>query len=151
MSHSQEFIETLYEYNLWADRKIISSLEENKDHINEKVVRLFSHVLNAQIFWYSRILKKEISIKVWDTYNLETLGERYIDNLKHIDFILKNYALDELIEYKNTKGIPFENSIGDILFHLFNHGNYHRGQINMELRQLGIEPPAIDFIFFRRG
>jgi len=30
--------------------------------------------------------------------------------------------------------------------HLLNHQSYHRGQITTLLRQLGIQPPEVDFL-----
>ncbi|MBI4466872.1 MAG: DinB family protein [Acidobacteria bacterium] len=32
------------------------------------------------------------------------------------------------------------------LFHLVNHQTYHRGQVTTLLRQLGAQPPAVDFL-----
>jgi uncharacterized damage-inducible protein DinB len=31
---------------------------------------------------------------------------------------------------------------------LVNHGTYHRGQVTMAVRQLGITPPGIDFLAY---
>lgn len=145
------FIQSLCDYNLWADNKILTALEEHEENINQRVIDLYSHILNAQIFWYSRVMKKEITINVWDTYPLSEFRSLHEDNLKHIKFIMANYDLDERINYQSTPGETYINSIRDILFHLFNHGIHHRGQINSELKKLGIEPPAIDYIYFRRN
>ena len=32
------------------------------------------------------------------------------------------------------------------LYHFLNHQSYHRGQVTDKLRQLGVKPPAIDFV-----
>ena len=32
------------------------------------------------------------------------------------------------------------------MFHLVNHGTYHRGQVTTLLRQLGAEAPGLDFL-----
>jgi uncharacterized damage-inducible protein DinB len=40
-------------------------------------------------------------------------------------------------------------SIGDVLFHIVNHENYHRGQIIMTLQRMGIDPPNFDFILLK--
>jgi uncharacterized damage-inducible protein DinB len=50
------------------------------------------------------------------------------------------------IAYANLKGEPFSNTLGDILAHLPIHGQHHRGQVNADLRAIGVNPPAIDFI-----
>ena len=33
-----------------------------------------------------------------------------------------------------------------VLLHVINHQTYHRGQITTLIRQLGIQPPAIDLL-----
>lgn len=37
-------------------------------------------------------------------------------------------------------------SLGETLLQVAMHSTYHRGQVNMHLRQLGAEPPLTDFI-----
>jgi uncharacterized damage-inducible protein DinB len=39
--------------------------------------------------------------------------------------------------------------ISDALFQIFNHENYHRGQIIMTLQRMGIDPPNFDFILLK--
>jgi uncharacterized damage-inducible protein DinB len=38
-------------------------------------------------------------------------------------------------------------TIGQILFHVFNHETYHRAQISMALQMAGIDPPNFDYVF----
>lgn len=60
-------------------------------------------------------------------------------------------ALDEVIEYKNTKGTPNAFALGDMLLHVTNHGVHHRAQAVNMLRHLGAEipKPGLDYIFYR--
>ncbi|MES2459254.1 MAG: DinB family protein [Armatimonadota bacterium] len=37
----------------------------------------------------------------------------------------------------------------DILFHILNHENYHRGQVVMALQRLGIDPPNFDYVLLK--
>ena len=37
----------------------------------------------------------------------------------------------------------------DILFHIINHENYHRGQVVMALQRLGIDPPNFDYVLLQ--
>jgi uncharacterized damage-inducible protein DinB len=39
-----------------------------------------------------------------------------------------------------------EHSLGETLLQVVMHSTYHRGQVNMQLRQLEVEPPLTDFI-----
>ena len=59
----KQFLFDLLKYNVWADKAILETVELNQDRVNSRILILISHLLNAQIFWYSRVLKKEIKIK----------------------------------------------------------------------------------------
>jgi uncharacterized damage-inducible protein DinB len=37
----------------------------------------------------------------------------------------------------------------DMLFHILNHENYHRGQVISALQRLGIDPPNFDYILLK--
>ena len=55
------------------------------------------------------------------------------------------------ISYKNLKGESFENEVEPLLYHLVNHGTYHRGQVTTMLRELGVTHLAsTDIIFYLR-
>ena len=56
--------------------------------------------------------------------------------------------LKKIIAYTNLKGNPYRYPLWQILQHLVNHSTYHRGQIITMLRQLGVQPPATDFLVF---
>jgi uncharacterized damage-inducible protein DinB len=49
--------------------------------------------------------------------------------------------------YKNTKGEKCVNTYIEVVLELISHGAHHRGQIELLLRQAGLEPPiSTDFI-----
>ena len=60
-------------------------------------------------------------------------------------------ALAEPIEYTNSAGLTFQTACGDILIHVALHGQYHRGKINLLLRQAGADPAPADYIGYVRG
>jgi uncharacterized damage-inducible protein DinB len=37
----------------------------------------------------------------------------------------------------------------DILFHMVNHDNYHRGQVVMALQRFGVDPPNFDYVLLK--
>ena len=41
---------------------------------------------------------------------------------------------------------PRTPTLGETILQLANHSTYHRGQINTRLRELGAEPPLVDYI-----
>lgn len=139
----------LFEYTYHFNREMIKIISENITKVDEKTVSLINHTLNAQQIWNSRILSEK-SFEVWQINPFESLdGINHQNFLKSIDIIQKS-DLDKKIEYQNSRGTNFENSIFEMLFHAINHSTYHRGQINSLLKQNGIEPLLTDYIFYKR-
>lgn len=58
---------------------------------------------------------------------------------------------ERLVGYSSTEGRAWANSVGEILLHLFAHGQYHRGQIALLLGRLGVKSPATDYIIRARN
>jgi len=46
----------------------------------------------------------------------------------------------------NWKGETWTYLLWLAVFHVLNHQSYHRGQVTMQLRLLGFEPPQVDFL-----
>jgi len=55
------------------------------------------------------------------------------------------------VTYTNSAKREFSTALGDILVHVALHGQYHRGKVNLLLRENGLEPVPADFIAFVRG
>ncbi|ASE61371.1 damage-inducible protein DinB [Chryseobacterium indologenes] len=139
----------LFEYTHHFNAEMIKVISENRKLIDDKTISLINHTLNAQQIWNARILG-ESTFEVWQINPLESLQEIDHKNfLKSID-IISNLDLDKRIEYQNSRGTKFENSIFEMLFHAVNHSTYHRGQINSLLKQNGLAPILTDYIFYKR-
>lgn len=139
----------LFDYTYHFNKEMIRVISENISKVDKKIIGLINHTLNAQQIWNSRILGEE-SFEVWQINPFENLSEINLQNhLKSVD-IIRNSDLDKTIEYQNSKGIKFQNSIFEILFQAINHSTYHRGQINFLFKQSGIEPILTDYIFYKR-
>ncbi|AZB17043.1 damage-inducible protein DinB [Chryseobacterium indologenes] len=139
----------LFEYTHHFNAEMIKVISENRKLIDDKTISLINHTLNAQQIWNARILG-ESTFEVWQINPLKSLQEIDHKNfLKSID-IISNLDLDKRIEYQNSRGTKFENSIFEMLFHAVNHSTYHRGQINSLLKQNGLAPILTDYIFYKR-
>lgn len=145
----QEKLIDLFEYTYHFNREMIKVISENITEVDEKTVSLINHTLNAQQIWNSRILGEK-SFEVWQINPFEDLEEINHHNLKKSIDIIQKSDLDKKIQYQNSKGTKFENSIFEMLFHAINHSTYHRGQINSLLKQNGIDPLLTDYIFYKR-
>jgi uncharacterized damage-inducible protein DinB len=59
-------------------------------------------------------------------------------------------AGERVIEYRTFKGDAFTGRLAPLVQHVTNHGSYHRGQVAVFLRQLGLKPPVTDLVAFDR-
>lgn len=139
----------LFEYTHHYNHEIIRLISENISIIDEKTISLINHTLNAQQIWNARITGEE-PFEVWQINPFENLQAINDHNLSKSIEVVNNSDLDKRIEYRNSKGTKFGNSIFEMLFHAINHSTYHRGQINLLLKQNGIEPLLTDYIFYKR-
>ncbi|MBL7901203.1 MAG: damage-inducible protein DinB [Bacteroidia bacterium] len=144
------FFLELFEYNRAANEAFITLLNANEKQLNEKCVSLINHIINAHHIWNNRIEKKELAYGVWEIHKFTDL--KLLNNGNHAmsKELLTDYSLENKVDYINTKGELFSNSVRDILFHVINHSNYHRAQIATTLKSLGIEPPKSDYIVYKR-
>jgi len=139
----------LFEYTYHFNNEMIIIISENISKVDEKIISLINHTLNAQQVWNSRILNEE-SFQVWQINSFEKLEVINNQNFQASIEIIENSDFDQRIEYQNSKGTKFENTIFEMLFQAINHSTYHRGQINSLLKQNGIEPVLTDYIFYKR-
>jgi uncharacterized damage-inducible protein DinB len=65
--------------------------------------------------------------------------------------LLDTIALESTVNYSNSKGAHFQNSVRDVFYHIINHSSYHRAQIATLFKQGGLEPINTDYIFFKRN
>lgn len=141
--------EEVVNYTKVADQCVIELFNQSTTALPE-AERLFSHVLNAQHIWAKRIFGIEPLYGVWEIHPKEDFKKISEENFKLIHLALNENTLDQVIHYQNSKGIRYENQIAEILFHLFNHSTYHRGQVVTLLKKAGFEPPVTDYIILKR-
>jgi len=138
-------------YEKWANKKILDALK-TLPAADEKALDIMSHILLVQMVWYSRIVN-QTAPPIWDKRSLDELYKMYEENNKTLDAFFEKLTDKDFYEtthYKDSKGNPYENTLKDLLTHLFNHSTYHRGQIVEKLKGNLSTLPATDFIFFLR-
>ena len=143
-------IKKLIEHELWANQKVVEMALSAHD-LPDRVGEIVSHLINAQQIWMSRLLKRPQSVKVWG----EVPTEKWLKMVKEnssllLEILEKTDQLDEVIEYKNSKGTTFRSTVLEIFYHLMLHSQYHRGQVVVLMKPYVSELPATDFIFWSR-
>ncbi|HSR68320.1 MAG TPA: DinB family protein [Acidobacteriota bacterium] len=150
---SVEHIRRLWKHAFWADRLMLEALQAAFQP-PERALREWAHVLGAQEIWLSRLQGRSSRAAVWPEVSLqeaeELMGQTQQSLAAYLDG-LSDRLLEQTIEYVNSAGQSFSSSVGDILVHTALHGHYHRGKVNLILRQSGHDPAPCDFIACARG
>lgn len=135
-------------YNDWANEKIIEKLSSSEKY-PDRCLDLVCHIISLQDYWYDRLVNKSIYlIDLWETYSLAEclpLSKASTETWKEYIGKTKEKEFKNLCGYYGKDGTPLDISVGDIINHVLNHSAYHRGQINLLLKNSGQEPADIDF------
>ncbi len=146
----KSFLLQILKYNHYYNQELLTRFIEHTDKLPERSVQVYNHLLNAQQIWNNRIQPEEPSNGVWEVQALQFLKELDDRNYEKSVRIINEFSLDTIIHYTNTKGQESSNTVSDIVFHIVNHGTYHRGQIAVAFREAGIEPMLTDYILYKR-
>lgn len=119
--------------------------------VPEKSARLFSHVLNAHHIWNARLLGEQPKYGISQIHEVDRWHNIHYENQRcSFDITSNTQDFEKRIDYENSKGRLFANTVKDILFHIINHSTHHRGQIAADFRANDMEPLAMDYIFYKR-
>jgi uncharacterized damage-inducible protein DinB len=146
-------IRRLWDHAAWADVALLTALESVVVP-PPQAVREYAHVLGAEEVWLSRLQARASRSAVWPELGRDEaarLGRQLRADYEAHLAALTDEALDRPVTYTNSAGRTFSTPAADILLHVVLHGQYHRGKVNLLLRQAGIEPAPVDFIGFVRG
>ena len=143
-------------YNIWANNLFINSLlDQDEKLLNQELVGSFptisetlKHIWFAEMGWLSRLNgngweTSEVSNFSGDFKNLcsawHQTSEDFLNFVKAADLEQKLSFTHKAEDYE----IPYR----EIVQTVFNHGSFHRGQVVMMMRQLGITNiPKTDYI-----
>lgn len=156
-------IRYLYDYTNWANHIVldateaISAEEQLRDRgvSHQSIHGTLLHMLFAEWVWLTRWKGSApiAPLRIEDYPTLAVLRQQWQQiEAEYTTFIaaLTEEALQENLQYKDTKGNEYSNPLVLLMQHVVNHATLHRGQVISMIRQLGIPPPATDFLFFFR-
>jgi uncharacterized damage-inducible protein DinB len=150
--NSIEHLRELYEYNDWANRRLVRALKETDC---QKALKYLAHVLITEKEYYERLYGKdstgfdfhpELSVDECSELARET-AELYERLLKRFD----EEGLGQTVRYYTSAGEPVENTFREVLTHVLLHSMNHRGQALTVLRLESHAPPVLDYIIYRRS
>ena len=147
----RESIQRMWHHSVWADRLLFDALCKAS---NAEAWKEYSHVVGAEETWLSRLEKRASRAAIWpelDRDQAASLREAVVTGYQKYLSELDESGLAQMIEYTNSAGLEFQSLCADILIHVALHGQYHRGRINLLLRQSDAERAPVDYIAFVRG
>ena len=143
----------LWRHAVWADAELLGALR--KSAVPSVVaLREYAHVLAVEELWLARLEGRAPRVEVWPTLGLneaEMLSEQVRDGFERYLSQLNEAQLGTPVGYVNSVGQAFMTPIVDIVLHVALHGQYHRGKVNLLLRQAGEPIAPTDYIAFVRG
>ncbi|MBT8308241.1 MAG: damage-inducible protein DinB [Maribacter sp.] len=144
------FFNQLFDYNFYCNKKLIEECSK-LDNVTNRSIELFSHILNAHHIWNARILGKPISYGVWQIHEIKEWADIHYENQRSsFGIITNNNDFGRRIDYENSEGRLFTNTLQDMLFHIINHSTHHRAQISLDFRSNDLEPINMDYAFYKR-
>jgi uncharacterized damage-inducible protein DinB len=147
-----ELLKVLWKHSVWADQALFAAMQ-NPAAVAD-AWREYCHVLAAEELWLARLEGRQTKVTVWPVLSApEAAAVREHLEISYAAYLerLTSQELSKLVRYTNTAGNTFDTAIGDILHHVMLHGQYHRGKINLLLRQADRKPAPVDYIGFVRG
>jgi len=161
-------VKHLFDYTEWANNLAMEAAAKLPvEHLrhdfgisHKSIFGTLLHMAGAEWIWWERwngrSPKKAEAWALWTPEacpDLSALNERWSDLVEQrAQFIsvLDEERLAAELAFKLLSGDPNSMRLVDQMQHVANHATLHRGQIVGMIRQLGLEPPATDLIFYLR-
>jgi uncharacterized damage-inducible protein DinB len=156
-------IRYFHDYNRWANHLILDAVEaispeeqmRDRGVSHQSIHGTLVHLLFAEWVWLHRWQGASPSapLKAEDFPDLASIRSYWQQLEAQYDDFLSNLTEEKLqanLTYKDIAGNEYHNPLVLLMQHVVNHATLHRGQVMAMIRQLGIQPPATDFLFFFR-
>lgn len=161
-------IRRLFDYTEWANdlameaanRLTEENLRRDVGVSHQSIFGTLTHTAGAEWIWLERWNgRSPAKAEAWSTWtsqscaDLPMLTDRWSEVADRRAQLLTNIDEDHLaaeLPFKLLSGDPSSIPLIDQMQHVVNHSTMHRGQVVGMIRQLGIEPPSTDLIFFLR-
>ncbi len=146
-----EHLRQLFNYNDWANRRIVTALKEN---YSDRSRRILAHLLITEQEYFERLYGKDSTgFDFWQDLSLEECGRLARETAERYEKLIRRFeeeGLDLRAEYRTSEGVRHENTFRELLTHVVFHSSIHRGNIILKMREEGFTPPKIDYIIYLR-
>jgi uncharacterized damage-inducible protein DinB len=159
-THEEAWCRQLMDFHAWRRTKISDLLME----VDEKVFTeqlagsfgsltiILNHLVWAEKVWLGRVNRDEVA--TMKSSDVRSLLEAWKDVSEKWHALIDNATAADVhreIEYFNSTGERFSNTVWEIVVHMVDHSTYHVGQMMNAVRGFGIEPVSTNFIHYLRA
>ena len=161
-------IKQLFDYTEWANDLAMDaannlpdeSLRRDVGISHRSIFGTLVHMAGAEWIWLERWHgRSPTKTEAWSFWSTESCGNLAVLKDRWTNVVNERAGfISQLDETRLAADLPFKLLSGDPssmplinqMQHVVNHATMHRGQIVGMIRQLGIDPPATDLIFYLR-
>jgi uncharacterized damage-inducible protein DinB len=156
---SLAILNELFDYNYWArDRQLKSCAGLTEEQFLRPLGNSFpslrdtlTHLLAVEWVWLERWRGRSprtlLAPEEFPTLDSLSLRWQTVEHeMREYLAALSEEALECPVTYVSTRGQEWTYTLGRMILHLLHHQGYHRGQVTTLLRQLGAQPPKVDFL-----
>jgi len=150
---SVEIFRRFLEYDSWANREALRSLETARGS-GDRPRQLLAHLLGAQRIWLARVEQQTAAAaEPWPSLSLDqcrSAVEELHERWTKVAQTLTKEKLAANVEYKTSTGAGLKTPLMDILMHVVMHSAYHRGQVAAAVRAVEGKPAVTDYVAYVR-
>ena len=156
-----EYLQELYNYNYWANRRVLSAAERlSPEQLKQKqapswgsVLAILIHMRNAEWIWLNRWMgNSPVAFPSFEQFpTLIALQQDWADVERQMMTFLTAQSADSLeseIEYTNTQGKTYQLRLWQMVVHLANHGTHHRGELAAIFSTVGVSHQEEDWLHY---
>ena len=161
-------INQLFNYTEWANELVMNaaaalpaeSLNRDVCCSHQSIFGTLLHMAGAEWIWLERWNgRSPAKAEAWSQWTTESCPDLASLKNRWMKVVGQRWKyVSELDDARLTIELPFKLLSGDAssmrladqMQHVANHATMHRGQVVGMIRQLGIDPPSTDLIFYLR-
>ncbi|MGO4730887.1 DinB family protein [Paenibacillus sp. 2KB_22] len=157
--------EQMYNYNAWANQTILNRIKELPSSVLSQevnssfptIAHALSHIYAVDKMWYLVLTGTGMpeALQTCMPLNGEIHGsiDEYMQmfadlSAQYSEWLQGQTNLEQTVLLDNPFAGVRETSLSEMVFHLVNHGTYHRGNVSTMLRQLGHASIMNDYSLF---
>lgn len=148
--HMKDYLIDTFRFNDTVNRNLLTKIATLTDQ--QQSIRMFSHLVNSQNKWLERIRQypHDPGMDWWEpAYPLDHLAGAWETSVQSWIGFLREKSEEELFadaDFIGYDGGHWAAPLKDIALQLNYHSIHHRAQIQLFIRQEGIEPDFVDYI-----